>query len=462
MVASDVIARAQRARGKDVFFLTGTDEHGAKIAQAAEKQAKNPQQFTDEVSKTFRDLTELLSISNSYFIRTTDKEIHQPGVIKLWNELVNRGALYKGSYEGLYCVGHEAYLKSSDLVNGVCPDHKTAPQLLREENYFFKLTDYVKQLKQLYLDGTIVIRPHHRTNEVLQMLEDSEDVSFSRPRTAVQWGIPVPGDDNQLIYVWADALTNYISAIGYGRNDEWQATWPADVHMIGKDILRFHAITWPAMLLALGMDLPKAIYAHGHLTVDGEKMSKTIGNVVNPFDLAQKYPVDVIRYFLMREISSAEDGDFSEEKIKDRYRGDLAHNLGNLVSRVATLVEKKCDTIVNIAHIDPVLDEQKTILASRYNTSIDNFKLNEALAELWQFYTFLNQYLNEHKPWDKNATDQDIQSTLATVAFAIHHSVQYLEPFMPEISKKISADFRLDSNGNLSVTKTSALFPLES
>lgn len=461
LVISDAIARIRRSQDKDVYFLTGTDEHGAKILQASERAGQNVQEFTDAISAKFRYVTTTYNISNTYFIRTTDEINHLPGVLKLWFELVQRGDIYKGFYEGLYCVGCESYKKPSDLIDGVCPDHKIAPTLLKEENYFFKLSKYTDKLKEIYKSGTIKIWPQHRTNEVLQMLEDSEDISFSRPREIVKWGIAVPGDESQLIYVWADALTNYLSAIGYGRDENWQKYWPADVHVIGKDILRFHAITWPAMLLSLGLELPANILCHGHLTVDGQKMSKTLGNVISPFELIKKYPRDVIRYFLLREVSTAEDGDFSEDKLRDRYRGDLAHNLGNLVSRVATLIEIKCGGKIYKNDIDETVLSQANTLNKNFYNFVDNFKLNEALAELWSFYTFLNAYINDKKPWGKDATQEEIAKTLNSVAFGIFDSIKYLEPFMPDTAHKIKSCFTQESDGVYAVQKPESLFPLD-
>lgn len=465
-IIADVLARYQRNQGADTFLLTGTDEHGAKIAQAAEKAAMSPQAFADEVSQTFVALTEKLNISNNYFIRTTDKEVHLPGVLKLWRTLINSEDLYKGTYTGLYCVGHEAFMKKSDLVDGVCPDHLTAPQELKEENYFFRLSKYTDKLKRMYESGEIVIRPESRRNEVLRMLDESDDVSFSRPRDIVQWGISVPDDDSQLIYVWADALTNYLSAIGYGRNDDWKHYWPADVHLIGKDILRFHAITWPAMLLSVGLDVPKAIYAHGHITVDGQKMSKTIGNVIDPIELVEKYGVDPVRYFLMREIPSAEDGDFSYKKLEDRYNSDLANNLGNLVSRVAKLIETKMEGTLVYDHrfMDEAVAQKIEVTRQEYATHIAEFKLHDALADIWQLFTFANGYIDEHKPWAEPHGDH-LLTTLTSVTKLIIESVHMLEPFMPETVAKILAVFGVaDKNRQsevikFSVTKTEPLFP---
>lgn len=314
LIETDALARHHRMLGDETFFLTGTDEHGAKIARAAESDGRKPQEFTDSIAAKFAELAKVLNISNDFFIRTTDRTNHWPGVLKIWEVIKAGGDLYKGEYEGLYCVGHEAFIKKSDLVDDVCPDHQTKPEKIKEENFFFKLSKYKAQLKKAYENGVIKIKPASRTNEILAMLEDSEDISFSRPSKDLKWGIPVPGDDTQTIYVWADALTNYISAIGYGRNDDFKKFWPADVQVIGKDILRFHAIIWPAMLLSAGLELPKSLFVHGFITVEGQKMSKTIGNVIDPVELIKKYGIDPVRYFLLREIPSSEDGDFSYKK----------------------------------------------------------------------------------------------------------------------------------------------------
>ncbi len=467
MIASDVVARYHRNLGHDTFFLTGTDEHGAKIAQAAENVGKTPEEFTDEISETFRIAGHALNISNTEFIRTTDKEKHLPGVLKVWNALVEQGDIYKGTYEGLYCIGHEAFLKKSDLTeDGRCPDHLTAPESLKEENYFFRLSKYIHQLQELYQQGKIAIFPESRTKEVLNMLKELEDVSFSRPRNVVKWGIPVPGDDTQLIYVWADALTNYISALGYGRNNEWQQWWPADVQMIGKDILKFHAITWPAMLLALGLNTPKALYVHGYITVDGQKMSKTIGNVIDPIMLVEKYGVDPVRYFLMREISSSEDGDFSFKKLEDRYNSDLANNLGNLVSRTAKLIETKLEgeLMYNQQYMSPEVAEKIEEAQKAYRDAIGKFRLHEALGATWDLLAFANKYIDEHKPWTEQPPEH-LLTTLTSVTVLIIEATTLIQPFMPDTAKKIFATFGVNDQHQdvrelkCIVTQQPSLFP---
>ena len=466
-IQADVLARYHRLIGDEVFFLTGTDEHGAKIVRAAETAGKEPSEFTDEISGEFVKLTKKLNISNDDFIRTTDKEKHWPGVSKIWNAIKKKGDLYKGTYEGLYCVGHEAFMKKSDLKDGICPDHKTKPEKVKEENYFFRLTEYKKELKKLYENGTLTIRPETRTNEVLGMLNDSEDISFSRPRKDLKWGIPVPDDNEHTIYVWSDALANYLTAIGYGRNEEWAKWWPADAHVIGKDILRFHAIIWPAMLLSAGLELPRSINVHGFITVDGEKMSKTIGNVIDPIELVKKYGVDPVRYFLLREIPSTEDGDFSYKKLEDRYNGDLANNLGNLVSRTAKLIETRTNGEINFEERFIDLDAKKKVeeVTEIYKRALNDFRLHEALAAVWDLLGYANSFIDSRKPWRKDVDADELMTTLTTVLGLILEAAWFIKPFMPETADKIFTTFNADDNyqtwisRKFTVTKSEPLFP---
>ncbi len=339
LIQADVLARHHRILAEDVFFLTGTDEHGVKIVKAAEKSGKSPKEFTDEISAKFRELASSLNISNNDFIRTTDQARHWPIVQKCWSKLKKNGDIYKKNYKGLYCVGCEAFITQKDLVDGKCRIHLKEPEEVNEENYFFKLSKYSDEIKELIEKDEVKIIPQEKKNEMLSFIKASlpagrqglEDVSFSRPSKDLKWGIPVPGDDSQTIYVWADALVNYLLPEKY---------WPADIHCLGKDILRFHATIWLGMLLSLKLPLPKSIFVHGFITSDGQKMSKSLGNVVSPFELIEKYGADAVRYFLLREIPSTEDGDFTIEKFENRYNADLASGLGNLVARVITLAYK--------------------------------------------------------------------------------------------------------------------------
>lgn len=456
LAQADVLARYHRLLGDDVRFLTGTDEHGTKIAKAAEAASLSPQEFTDKISAQFKKLAESLNISNDDFIRTSDQKRHWPAAQKLWRELTEREDLYKKNYEGLYCVGHEAFMKKSDLQNGVCPLHKTKPEKIEEENWFFKLTSYKKQLKKIVESDELQILPASRKNEVLNLLDDAEDISFSRPSEKIKWGIPVPGDATQTMYVWADALSNYISALDYGstrsdlveeRADFFKRFWPADIHLVGKDILRFHAIIWPAMLLSASLPLPKTIAVHGFITVDGEKMSKTVGNVVDPFKMIEKYGSDVIRYYLLREIPSDEDGDFSEEKLKERYNGDLANGLGNLVQRVATLIENNLDgkLIYDDKLIEAGVSQKIKDLSEKYKNQIEIFRLHEAIGSIWELIGFANQYIDDKKPWAAIKHNEGEFLMIMTNLMLMLHNIAYLlSPFLPETANKIVEIFGND------------------
>src|SRR3989344_8930371 len=321
-IAADVLARWHRAQGDDTFFLTGTDEHGAKIAAAAAEAGKAPQAFADEISQQFASCWSALNIKPDDFIRTTAAR-HKEAVGLFLRKLKDSGQLYEGEYEGLYCVGHEAFIKEADVVNGRCPDHQTKPELLKEKNLFFKLSAYGEEIQKKIESGEFIIAPASRRNEVLAFIERGlEDIAISRPN--VKWGIPLPWDKNQTVYVWVEALFNYCSAIGYGVDDEqFKKYWPADVQFMAKDIIKFHCIIWPALLMAIKGELPKQVMAHGFFTVGDEKMSKTIGNVIDPNDWVAKYGADAVRYFLLREVPFGSDGDVSEEKLKARFNGDL-------------------------------------------------------------------------------------------------------------------------------------------
>lgn len=501
LTQADVLARYHRLLGEDTWFLTGTDEHGTKIIKAAEAARLSPKEFTDQISVQFQKLCGVLNISNDDFIRTSDEKRHWPAAQKLWRELAERGDLYKKNYEGLYCVGHEAFVKKSDLKDGVCPLHKTKPEKIEEENWFFKLTKYKKELKKIIEKDELQILPASRKKEVLNLLEDAEVVSFSRPSDppvgGIKWGIPVPEDPTQTMYVWADALSNYISAIGYAENSaNFQKYWPADIHLVGKDILRFHAIIWPAMLLSTSLPLPKSICVHGFVTVNGEKMSKTVGNVVDPFKMIEKYGSDIVRYYLLREISSDEDGDFSEEKLKERYNGDLANGLGNLVQRVATLIESKMDgkLIYDPKLIEPEVEKKIKEISEKYKNQIDLFRLHEAIGSIWELIGFANQYIDDKKPWAVpilsstkiqnrgSSISQPNQNDLEEIGTIKHDEKEFLiimtnlmlmfhditlllSPFLPETSEKITKIIgnnlkpEIDNGYEFIVKKEAPLFP---
>ena len=427
LAQADVLARYHRILGEDVFFLTGTDEHGKKVLEAAEKAGKSPEEFTDEISGKFRELTKTLNLSNDDFIRTTDKKKHWPNVEKIWQDLVKAGDIYKKKYQGLYCVGCEAFIKEKDLIDGKCPIHLKEPELIEEENYFFKLSKYAGKVKKAIEADKIKITPESRKNEIISFINQGiEDTSCSRSRENLKWGIPAPGDDSQIIYIWFEALINYLFPGKY---------WPADVHCVGKDIFRFHALLWPAMLIASKRLLPKNILVHGFITVTGQKMSKSLGNVIDPFELVKKYGTDPVRYFLLREILPTEDGDFTEEKFEDRYNADLAKGLGNLVARVITLAK-----ISNFQF--PIFNKfsnsnfQITVNKTRKECGrfLNEFRFNEALTAVWELISFCDKYIEEKKPWEESKNQKEVISDLLSTLKEI---AELLKPFLPETSDKI-------------------------
>ena len=456
-VQADAIARFYRQRGWAVFFLTGTDEHGTKIARAAEIAGKNTQDFVDGISGQFRNFKDGLNLSWDDFIRTTDQKRHWPGAQATWQALVAKGDIYKKSYKGLYCVGHEAFVTERDLVDGKCRDHQKTPELIEEENYFFKLSKYIPEIELRIKKDELRILPEGKKNEVLGLIKEGvEDISFSRPKKSLSWGIPVPDDDSQTMYVWCDALTNYISALGYGSNDDalFRKFWPADAHIIGKDILRFHALIWPAMLLSADLELPKALLVHGHVTADGQKMSKTIGNVVDPFEAVKKYGVDPLRYYLLREIPSGEDGDFSYAKVKERYNGDLANGLGNFAARVTTLAEK---LDLSSYAVEPAIEKEISSIRDEAAKKVLEFKLHEALAKIFELVKIGDQLLNERQPW-KNSDSSKSGSDLYSLIVILDNVAALVAPFLPETAEKIQECIHWKDD-KLSVKKCSGLFP---
>jgi len=438
-IQADVIARYHRLLGEEVFFLTGTDEHGAKVAKAAAEEGKNPKEFVDDISKKVKDLKRILNLSNDDFIRTTDQEKHWPSVKKVWLKLKENSDIYKKKYKGLYCSGCEAFITQKDLVNGECILHQKNPEIVKEENYFFRLSKYSKEIEKAIEEDKIKVVPESRKNEILSFIKKGlEDVSFSRPRKDLRWGIPVPDDDSQTIYVWADALTNYISALNYEKESpEFKKYWPADVHCIGKDILRFHAAIWPGILLSLRLELPKIIFVHGFISVDGQKMSKSIGNIIDPFELVKKYGTDPVRYFLLREILPAEDGDFTYAKFEARYNGDLAAGIGNLVSRVITMAAKS-NPKFEIRNPKQIPNSKFQTIINKdwedYHNALSEFKFSEALISVWELISFCDKYIEKEKPWEKRENQELVISDLL---FAISNIAELLKPFLPETSEKI-------------------------
>lgn len=447
-IATDVLARYHRLLEKDVFFLTGTDEHGAKVAEAAKEAGKKPKEFCDQVVSRFLDAWKKLNISNDYFIRTTDPR-HEKIVQKLLQKVYDNGYIYEGTYEGLYCVGCEKFLTESDLVDGRCPLHPNQkPAKQKEKNYFFKLSNFrqklIRAIESQNNPNHHEILPEERRNEILGKLKQGlDDVSISR--AAVEWGIAIPWDKTQTIYVWIDALLNYYTATQFLKNKA--QFWPAELHLIGKDILWFHTVIWQAFLLAAGLPLPKQVFAHGFFTVNGQKMSKSLGNVISPDDLIKKFGVDGTRYLMLSEFPFGTDGDISLEKFKIRYNADLANGLGNLITRVLALVEKHCGNKIPRIERDPdshPLRVNKNIHNwKKAWQDIDNFfsqyKFNEALESIWKFISEADKYIDQNKPWELATKDKKkFNWVIYGLLDSIHQLAWQIYPFMPETAKRIA------------------------
>ncbi|MBI5406041.1 methionine--tRNA ligase [Candidatus Kaiserbacteria bacterium] len=440
MTLADALIRYQRGAGKKTYFLAGSDENTQKMVDAAAKAGTEPMAFLDDIVKNFMKLYASLDISYDQFIRTTDTKVHWPGAQALWKRLDAAGDVYTKKYEGLYCVGHEAFVTEKDLVGGKCPDHGTEPEHLREENYFFRLSRYADVLKGKIESDELRLVPQSRKNEILSFIGDGlKDVSFSRPRRR-GWpeglGIPVPGDDSQIMYVWCDALANYITALGFGRDDAlYREFWPADVHVIGKDILRFHAAIWPAMLLSAGLPLPKTIFVHGFITSGGKKMSKTLGNIIDPEELIETYGTDAVRYFLLRHISPFEDGDITREGFKDAYTANLTNGLGNLVARVMKLAETHLGESVARPEAAPFPRE--------YSDMFDMFELNRAIDFVWGRIQALDERITREEPFRLVKKDPERgRALIGELVTELYWIARLLNPFMPETSEIIKRAVR--------------------
>lgn len=445
-VQSDVIARYHKLLGEDVRLLCGGDENALKNVQAAEKAEKPLQEFIDENTQSFFDLSKKLDIHFDIWQKGSDTIHHYAASQELWKRCEAAGDIYKKSYKGLYCVGCETFYPRDELdTNGQCYEHpgKTLEEV-EEENYFFKLSTYTEKIKDLIQSDALQITPEFRKNEILSFLDEGlQDISISRSNErAKNWGVPVPGDDSQRMYVWFDALNIYQSGIGFGWDDaSYKKWWPADVHVIGKGIIRFHAVYWPAFLLSAGLATPKQLFVHEYFTVDGKKMSKTLGNVIDPFTMIATYGADALRYYFLAKFSPFSDGDFSEEKLKEVYNADLANGLGNLVARVAKLAETN----------SVVLPSQELSLFPEVQTALDQYKFNEALVFLWDEIRSLDKKINETKPWTLEKSEAN--PLLTDIGTRIQRIGYNLLPFLPETAKKISTQFQ-DV-----VTPSSSLFP---
>ncbi len=452
---TDVMARYQRLLGKDVYFLTGTDEHGQKMLKTAKEMNKSVEDFAKEKSATYANLIDQWNISNNDFIRTTEDR-HMRSAQEFWKRSLANGDIYKKSYTGLYCVGCESFKLETDLVDGKCPDHNRVPETLSEENYFFKLSKYQTDIEKLFEEHPDFVYPEHRFKEMKNILKNGlEDVSISRVKEKLPWGIPVPDDDTQVMYVWFDALTNYITALGWGSADDslFKKYWPVDAHVIGKEINRFHSLLWPGMLMSAGVALPKQIAVHGWITVDGQKMSKSVGNVVDPMDLVQQYPLEAVRYFLMREIQFDNDGDFSYAKFKERYQADLANGLGNLTNRIMVMIEKYCDSVVpeTTTPDGDLINFLASEIYPEYKKGMDLWRFDRSLEAVWKFITYCDQMISDRQPWAmmKAGKETEVKDMLHHLAEALRHIAVMIWPIMPETAERIFVQLGLDVSSEL-------------
>lgn len=470
LVLADAIARYRRLTGRDVRFLTGTDENSLKNVRAAEQAGLSTEVLVDRNAARYRALREALGLDYDDFIRTSVDARHRRGAERLWAACSTRGDIYRRSYGGLYCVGCEDFYTESDLADGRCPEHGSRPEWVEEENYFFRLSRYEGELHELVESGRVEILPEGRRNEVLAFIERGlEDISVSRSRSRARgWGIPVPGDPGQVMYVWFDALGNYISALGYGTDhDHYRRYWLESsdrVHVIGKGITRFHAVYWPAILLSAGVRLPSAINVHGYVTVAGEKISKSRGNVIDPFYLVQKYGSDTLRYFLLRHIRSTEDGDFTIDRLVAAHNKELAGQLGNLLNRTVRMIERYSSGFVPAPERPPSrvatqrLRQCADSLPAALATRFDRFQVHEAVAELWRLVAEANRCVEEAAPWahdrrrreasdarERASAHETLNETLFELGRTVHLIGRSVSPFLPNAARQIASQIGITS-----------------
>jgi methionyl-tRNA synthetase len=476
-LSCDVIARFKRLDDFDVFFLTGTDEHGQKVEMAAKNKNVEPHDFVDKVSKNFKNLLDCMNFSFDDFIRTTEKR-HIDSCQKIWNKLIDNGHIYLDKYAGWYAVRDEAFFLESEIIDGKAPSGAPV-EWVEEPSYFFDLSKWQDKLLAFYDENLDFISPVSRRNEVISFVKGGlKDLSVSR--TSFSWGVKVPKDDNHIMYVWLDALTNYLSACNYseGKNEEhFLKFWPADIHMVGKDIIRFHAVYWPAFLMAANLPLPKKVFAHGWWTNEGNKISKSLGNVINPFELVEKYGVDQVRYFLMREVPFGNDGDFSNTQLINRINSDLANSYGNLFQRVVSMIYKNCNEEVPLKPSNYKIEDLFLINSIKdsiddYRYLIDHQKFDQYLKNVWITISNANKYVDEQAPWSLKKNDfSRMNDVLYNLLETIRQISILLQPFMPETSKSILDHIKIEEEdryfksidkmyeGGIKISKPTPIFP---
>jgi len=445
IIQADVVARFHRLLGKDVFFQTGTDEHGNKNWQTAQKEGKEIIKFLDENVAVFKDLYKKLNISYDNFIRTSDKKIHYPSSTKLWQALVKAGDIYKKKYKGVYCTGCEVFKTQFELEKGQCPIHPTRKiETVEEENYFFKLSKYKDKLTKIIESDEYKIVPNVRKNEILSFLRIAKDISFSRPKSSLPWGISVPGDPSQVMYVWCDALANYITGVGYGVDEKkFKTIWPADIHIIGKDILRFHAGFWPAMLISAKVPLPKQLFVHGFILTKGDKMSKSTGNVIEPFDQIDKFGVEQFRFYIAGAMPLEGDGEYSEESVKERINSELVGNLANFCYRTLSFTNKYFDSKIEGVDNNNI---KKDFLnkADEIKKAYEEFNLKKAIDEILSFSALGNKYFQKNQPWKLINRDKDQAHEVIGLCLNLVKNLSILiNPIMPDFSSNLQKQLNL-------------------